>query len=457
MDSNTVISLAEISQYLWNTEIPKQNQFFNGTIEPSKAQQLYLARKALQYGVDQNLSGLPGLTNYVFALCGSQVAIAEEILGIGSNGGVVISSDVGSVLTLTTNGTSGVATLIGETLNIPNYTFALSGYVPYTGATSSLNLGANSISATSLIKIGGTSSQFLKADGSVDSSTYLTTSAALSTYLPLSGGTLSGGLSATSLVKIGGTSSQFLKADGSVDSNTYATTSALNSYLPLSGGTLSGGLSGTSAAFSSSVTAAQSTISSSVNNSDWLSTFNNTASNGHNMYFGYGSSNGTRFGLLIDGGSTGNNEYDLAVANKFYVMSNGAVGLGMSNPSYQLQLSTDHAAKPTSSLWTIASDERIKENIIAYTNGLDKLLLINPVTYDYNGKGGFKKGKGGVGVIAQQIQSILPNSVSSIKAKLNETDNQETDILNFNGHELIYVLINSIKELKAQIDELKNK
>lgn len=41
---------------------------------------------------------------------------------------------------------------------------------------------------------------------------------------------------ATSFVKANGTSSQFLKADGSVDSNTYATTTSLANYLPLSGG-----------------------------------------------------------------------------------------------------------------------------------------------------------------------------------------------------------------------------
>jgi hypothetical protein len=48
----------------------------------------------------------------------------------------------------------------------------------YTSALSILNTGAatfsNSVTATSFIRSGGTSAQFLKADGSVDSSTYLT-------------------------------------------------------------------------------------------------------------------------------------------------------------------------------------------------------------------------------------------------------------------------------------------
>ena len=66
--------------------------------------------------------------------------------------------------------------------------------------------------------------------------------------------TIIGTLNATTLVKSGGTASQFLKADGSVDSNTYATTTALASYLPLTGGTLTGALSGTSATFSGRLT-----------------------------------------------------------------------------------------------------------------------------------------------------------------------------------------------------------
>jgi hypothetical protein len=62
--------------------------------------------------------------------------------------------------------------------------------------------------------------------------------------------TIIGTLEATTLVKSGGTSSQFLKADGSIDSNSYALASALSAYLPLSGGTLTGALGGTSASFS---------------------------------------------------------------------------------------------------------------------------------------------------------------------------------------------------------------
>jgi hypothetical protein len=64
------------------------------------------------------------------------------------------------------NATSGDA----QILNKPT----LTNFVPYTGATNDVDLGLNDITAAKLIKDGGTSSQFLKANGSVDNNTYLT-------------------------------------------------------------------------------------------------------------------------------------------------------------------------------------------------------------------------------------------------------------------------------------------
>jgi hypothetical protein len=165
-----------------------------------------------------------------------------------------------------------------------------------------------------------------------------------------------------------------------------------------------------------------------------------------------GSSGGANLIFETSTGSTG-----APAIERMRLLSNGSLGIGTTSPTYKLQLSTDSAAKPTTALWTIASDARIKENINKYTKGLNELLKINPITYNYNGLGGFEKGKGGVGIIAQEIAEILPDSVSSIKGKLNETDDEEIDILNFNGHELTYVLINAVKELKAEIELLKSK
>jgi hypothetical protein len=175
----------------------------------------------------------------------------------------------------------------------------------------------------------------------------------------------------------------------------------------------------------------------------------------------------------------------------------GRVGIGTATPTYLLQLSQNSAAKPGSSYWTVSSDARLKTNIQPYKKGLKEILKINPVNYQYNGEGGIghKKvctvdpaeknecsGTGGlghegctakcieedvtdvellsktyVGVIAQDIQSILPDTVTSHKGKLNKDDKDETDLLDFDGHELTYLLINALKELSAEIDSLNKK
>lgn len=61
-------------------------------------------------------------------------------------------------ITLTTSGSSGPATLIGATLNIPNYGSLLTGYVPYVGATADLDLGANTLLAHDMVINHGSSS-----------------------------------------------------------------------------------------------------------------------------------------------------------------------------------------------------------------------------------------------------------------------------------------------------------
>jgi len=66
-----------------------------------------------------------------------------------TNRGALSSADFSTfsakqnAITLTTTGSSGAATLIGATLNIPIYSTDLSGYVPYTGATQTLQMGTN--------------------------------------------------------------------------------------------------------------------------------------------------------------------------------------------------------------------------------------------------------------------------------------------------------------------------
>jgi hypothetical protein len=147
--------------------------------------------------------------------------------------------------------------------------------------------------------------------------------------------------------------------------------------------------------------------------------------------------------------------YGSTEGDVFAIRPNGNVGLGTSTPTSQLQLSLNSAAKPTSGTWTITSDVRVKENIKPYVKGLKELTQINPVTYDYNGKAGFSKIKNNIGIIAQDIKDILPETISTYQTKLNNTDAQTTTLYNFDAHALTFVLINSIKEQQVQIETLQ--
>jgi hypothetical protein len=133
------------------------------------------------------------------------------------------------------------------TSDIPSVT----GYVPYTGATANLDLGTHTLIAakgTFSSSGSGDTVGITHSSGSGIAINITKGGNGEGLYINKTSGsgnaaTIIGTLNATTLVKSGGTSSQFLKADGSVDSSTYLTTSAASStYLPLAGGTLTGAL-----------------------------------------------------------------------------------------------------------------------------------------------------------------------------------------------------------------------
>lgn len=161
-------------------------------------------------------------------------------------------------------------------------------------------------------------------------------------------------------------------------------------------------------------------------------------------------SSGVGHSFAVGTGSSSSSRY-----TAFCVRDIGYVGIGVNAPSYQLQLSINSAAKPSSNVWTVVSDERVKENIKPYEKGLNEILQVNTKTFDYNGKAGFEKTKGNIGIIAQEMMHIFPETINSYSAKLNEDDEEETELYNFDGHALTFALINAVKELKAEIEELK--
>ena len=94
---------------------------------------------------------------------------------------------------------------------------------------------------------------------------------------------------------------------------------------------------------------------------------------------------------------------------------------------------------------TTASDRRLKENIEVIPNALGKVQALNGVSFDWK-----KTGEKSAGVIAQEVQAVLPEAVKEV-TPLKGGDSH----LSVNYHALTSILIESIKQLKAEIEELK--
>ena len=162
---------------------------------------------------------------------------------------------------------------------------------------------------------------------------------------------------------------------------------------------------------------------------------------------GYTSLNG---GALITGGYvTLCNSQDNSQGNV------GIGSFGYSNVKLRVNTTEDFGifvdggdcAKPGGGSWSATSDKRLKKEVKVYSDGLEALLKIKPVTYHYNELSGFDMDKEYVGVIAQELQEVAPYMVTSTQFK-----NTGKEYLSVNNSAMTYMLINSVKELKGQVD-----
>jgi len=129
------------------------------------------------------------------------------------------------------------------------------------------------------------------------------------------------------------------------------------------------------------------------------------------------------------------------------------VGIGTPAPSFQLQLSTNSAAKPGSSTWTVATDEQLLKEITPFEEGLSLLRSIDPVRYEYNGMAGLPEGTKYVGVLAQEIKEIAPYMVNEFEVREN---GMTKNYLDFDANALLYILVNAVKEQQTTIEDQVN-
>jgi len=102
---------------------------------------------------------------------------------------------------------------------------------------------------------------------------------------------------------------------------------------------------------------------------------------------------------------------------------------------------------------TTSSDVRIKKNIVSIESALDKVNALRGVYFEFDKNNELEvsvpHGKTRVGLIAQEVETIIPEAVI-------DGDNDGTPkSVDYTG--LVGVLVKAIQELKAEIDELKNK
>lgn len=102
--------------------------------------------------------------------------------------------------------------------------------------------------------------------------------------------------------------------------------------------------------------------------------------------------------------------------------------------------------------WDIFSDSRIKKNVTPYTKGLAELNQVQIKNFEFNGLGNSKEGDKGLGVIADEIELVLPDTVKTVSTKLHPEDEEKINLKTFNSTELVYLLVNAVKELNAKVD-----
>jgi hypothetical protein len=150
---------------------------------------------------------------------------------------------------------------------------------------------------------------------------------------------------------------------------------------------------------------------------------------------------GIRFPLLASGtNATTTAQYVDTTALVYNTLSN-CLGIGSLTPTSRLDIIGDVKVVGivTASDFNSSSDRKLKTNIKTITNPIEKVLQINGVSFNWK-----ESGKATMGVIAQEVEAVLPELVS-------DTDPKS---VNYNG--LIGLLIECVKDQQKQIDELKN-
>jgi hypothetical protein len=102
---------------------------------------------------------------------------------------------------------------------------------------------------------------------------------------------------------------------------------------------------------------------------------------------------------------------------------------------------------------TTVSDKRLKDNIFTIENPLDKIKGLRGVEYDWNS--GSRKGKHDLGLIAQEVETVIPEIVHNHTLPL--VDDSDTVYKTVDYEKLTAVLIEAVKEQSETIEKLEER
>jgi trimeric autotransporter adhesin len=178
---------------------------------------------------------------------------------------------------------------------------------------------------------------------------------------------------------------------------------------------------------------------------------NNTANGSLALYYnttGIANTGIGSYGLLANTTGSGN------------IGIGGRNSSGSYNPVFVITTQNDYISMGTSNVtnayikvaWTVTSDARDKTEIKEVPHGLDFVSKLEPISYKFKESRDSDVSVGDVkyGFKAQDILALEGDNSVII-------DTKDEDTLRYNESSLIPVLVNAIKELKAEIELLKNK
>jgi hypothetical protein len=152
---------------------------------------------------------------------------------------------------------------------------------------------------------------------------------------------------------------------------------------------------------------------------------------------------------------------------RLFVTDNG-IGIGTNAPGYQLALATDSAGKPSTNTWTIASDERLKENIELANLDLCYLAVKTIPLKRYKWKDEIYSetqvpDRHKLGWIAQDVQAVFPKAVNVHDFKYNQVFEDDQlisedviqDCLDLNADQLYAAMYGAMQKLIAKVETLE--